>query len=428
MTKVNLLPADTYIIKNATILDNEHRNILLKLYQPIIGSVAINLYLTFWSDLDTMNIISTENTHHNLMAKTKIKLDDLLEARESLEAIGLLKTYLKNGSINNYIYELYSPLEPKEFLENPILSVALQNNIGKKEYQKIIAFFTIPKIDLKDYEEITTSFSETFDVKNADFVSDNITNIRGVNKVDFIVNSKVDLNNILGLIPEEYLNIKSLSQDTKSLIYKLAFIYNLDEAELSELIRNSTNENRTINKDKLRKNCHEYYTFENKGKNPSLVYKKQPEFLRKEIKDTSNRSKMIYTYETNSPYEFLTGRNKGVEPSKHDISIIEKLMIDYEFNPGVINVLIDFVLKTKNNKLARDFVLTIADQWKRENIQTVEEAMEISKRENKKTPVKRTKKIVEEKPKWYGKDFEEDKATDEDIKALEDKINKALRR
>ena len=103
-------------------------------------------------------------------------------------------------------------------------------------------------------------------------------------------------------------------------------------------------------------------------------------------------------------------------------------MIDYEFNPGVINVLIDFVLKTKNNKLARDFVLTIADQWKRENIQTVEEAMEISKRENKKSPVKRTKKIVEEKPKWYGKEFEEDKATDEDIKALEDKINNALRR
>ena len=125
MSKVNLLPADTYIVKNSTILTNENRNILFKLYQPIIGTLSINLYLTLWSDLDSSQIISSENTHHNLMVKTRIKLEDLLEAREKLEAIGLLKTYVKRGSVNNYIYALYSPLEPKEFLENPILSVSL---------------------------------------------------------------------------------------------------------------------------------------------------------------------------------------------------------------------------------------------------------------------------------------------------------------
>ena len=78
MTKVNLLPADTYIVKNCTVLDNENRNILLKLYQPIIGSVAINLYLTLWSDLDTSQIISTEYTHHSLMTNTRLKLEDIL--------------------------------------------------------------------------------------------------------------------------------------------------------------------------------------------------------------------------------------------------------------------------------------------------------------------------------------------------------------
>ncbi len=41
-----LYPADTYIVINKTILNNEDRIILLKLYEPVIGAVAINLY--FW--------------------------------------------------------------------------------------------------------------------------------------------------------------------------------------------------------------------------------------------------------------------------------------------------------------------------------------------------------------------------------------------
>ena len=336
MHKVNLLPADTYIVKNCTVLDNENRNILFKLYQPIIGSVSINLYLTLWSDLDTSQIISTEYTHHSLMTNTRLKLEDILEAREKLEAIGLLKTYIKKGSINNYIYELYSPLEPKEFLENPILATALQNNIGKREYNKVIKFFSIPKINLEGYENISSSFKETFDVSTELFISDNITGIRKVNQVDIIVNEKVDLNSIMENIPDEHLNKKSITKEIKSLIYKLAFIYNLNEEELTELIRNSINEKHIIDKTILRKNCGNYYTFEHKGKMPSLIYKKQPEYLRMKESDNSKRSKMIYTYETMSPYDFLVGRNKGIKPSKNDLTILETLLIDYELTPEAV--------------------------------------------------------------------------------------------
>ncbi len=425
MTKVNLLPADTYIVKNCTILDNENRNILLKLYQPIIGSVAINLYLTLWSDLDTSQIISTEYTHHSLMTNTRLKLVDILEAREKLEAIGLLKTYIKRGSINNYIYELYSPLEPTEFLENPILATALQNNIGKREYNKVIKFFSIPKINIDGYEDISASFSETFDVSTEVFISDNISGIRKVNQVDIIVNEKVDLNSISANIPDEYLNKKSLTKEIKSLIYKLAFIYNLNEEELTELIRNSINEKHTIDKQLLRKNCQNYYTFEHKGKMPSLIYKNQPEYLRRKESDDSKRSKMIYTYETMSPYDFLTGRNKGIKPSKNDLSILETLLIDYELTPGVVNVLIDYVLKINNNKLTKNFILTIASQWKRSNIKTVSDAMELCKKENKtKTEVKKKTIKKETKPEWYGKEVEEETASTEEIAKLEAMLRK----
>ena len=418
---MNLLPADTYIVKNATILNNESRLVLIKLYQPIIGTVAINLYFTLWSNLDASQIISTLYTHHNLMAEMRIKLEDILEAREKLEAIGLLKTYLKKGSINNYVYELYSPLEPREFIDNPILSTTLMSNIGKKEFFKVLSIFKVPDIDLKDYTDISVSFKDTFAVTEALDMGD-LKNIRKVKQVDLVVDEKIDLNGLLELIPGEILNHRSITKDTKSLIYKLSYIYNLDEDELSELIRNSVNEKKIIDKDLLRSNCHNYYTFEHQNSTPSIVYKKQPDYLRKNVGDGSKKSKQIYTFETTSPYDFITGKNKGVKPSKKDLLLIEELMIDYELTPGVVNVLIDYVLRINDNKLTKNFVLTIANQWKRSNIKTVEEAMSICRKENKsKTKVRPIKKEV--KPEWYGRNFEENQASSDDIAALEASLN-----
>ena len=414
---MNLLPADTYIVKNATILNNESRLVLIKLYQPIIGSVAINLYFTLWSNLDASQIISTEYRHHNLMPEMRIKLEEILEAREKLEAIGLLKTYLKKGSINSYIYELYSPLEPSEFIDNPILATTLISNIGRAEYEKVLNIFKVPMIDLRDYTDISASFVDTFEVTNALEVYD-AENVRKVKQVDLLVDENIDLNSLLGLIPSEILNHRSITKDTKSLIYKLAYIYNLDENELSELIRNSVNERKIIDKDLLRSNCHNYYTFEHQNTTPSLVYKKQPEYLRQKVGDGSRKSKQIYTFETTSPYDFLTGKNKGIKPSKKDLLLVENLMIDYELPPGVVNVLIDYVLRINDNKLTKNFVLTIASQWKRSNIKTVEEAMALCKKENRnKVKTKVVKKEV--KPDWFDKKYEENIASIDDIAALE---------
>lgn len=417
-----ILPADTYIVVNKTYLDNECRNVLSKLYQPIIGSTAINLYLTLWSDLDSLSIISTEFTHHSLMAKTRIKLMDLIEAREKLEAIGLLKTYLKVGDINNYIYELYSPLEPREFFDNPILSFALQSNIGKNEYKKIYKFFEIPKIKLDNYQDISSKFSDVFQTGDVSFI-DTTSNIKTVRKLELIIDEKVDLNRVIADIPDDYLNKKSISKDIKSIIYKLAFIYNLNEDDLTELIRNSINEKHMVDKEVLRKNCQNYYTFEHKGSFPSLMYKKQPEYLRKTATDDTKKSKLIYTFETTTPFDYLSGKNRGLRPSKNELKILEELLIDYELNPGVVNVLIDYVLKINDNKLTKNFVLAIANQWKRKSIKTVEEAIELCKKENKNKKVSK-KTIKEKKPEWYNLNIEEDIASDDEIQKLEEMLKR----
>ena len=117
MSLVTLLPADKYVVVNKTILTEQDRKYLVSLYEPIIGSLAVSLYLTLWRDLDRYNLVSVDYTHHHLMTILKSNLDNIKLARKTLEAVGLVKTYYEAGEPNNYVYELYSPMTPKEFYD-----------------------------------------------------------------------------------------------------------------------------------------------------------------------------------------------------------------------------------------------------------------------------------------------------------------------
>lgn len=424
MIKEKVLPADTFVVINKTLLNNEDRKLLIMLYQPIIGYKAIDLYFTLWTMLDRREITSVESTHHHLMTSMQLRLSDIIEAREKLEAIGLLKTYLKKQNINNFVYELYSPVTAYEFLNNPVLSTSLYNNIGKFEYEKIIDYFKVPNVNLKEYQEITCSFNDVFEsasVSEFEIVTSNIQKYSS-NKLN--ITPKIDLDNIISMIPDDMLNIRSLTKDTKDLIYKISFIYNYDDATMSELIRSSLNDKRMIDKKELRIHSRKLYQFENSGKLPSIIYRNQPEYLRKPVGDVSNKAKIIYQFETTSPYDFLAGKYNGSKPSKSDISVLEFLLLDMNLNPGVVNVLIDFVLKINNNKLTKNFIEGIASQWAKSKIETVEDAMKIAETEYKRkkqfTNTKKEKKKLEEKPEWFDKEIKQTKASDEEIKELEE--------
>lgn len=422
-----ILPADTFIVVNKTVLHNSDRKILNLLYQPLVGNTAISLYFTLWSYLDKYELISHEWAHNHILNNMMITVNEFDDARVKLEALSLMKTYVKKGNINSYVYELYSPLSVSAFINNPILSTALYNNIGKVEYEKIISYFSLPKLNLREYEDITSKFSDIF-AWSSEPVSNNIIHDLKKSRYRTLeILTDIDINVILSLIPEDLLNAKSITKEVKELIYKVSYIYNYDNQGMVELIRNSVDVNHRIDKKLLMENASKFYSFENMGKLPSLIYKNQPEYLRKNLKDNSNRSKMIYMFETTSPYDFIHSKYKTGNPSNNDLKIIAYLMIDLDLKPGVVNVLLDYVLKINNNKLTKSYVETIASQWKKSNLETVEDAMNFAENEYKKRKgikkevIKETKKIT---PKWLDQAIEEEMASEEDIKALEERLKR----
>ena len=223
------------------------------------------------------------------------------------------------------------------------------------------------------------------------------------------------------------LNKRSITKDTKDFLYKISYIYNYDNDDMVELIRNSITERHTIDKKLLQENANKYYRYDNMGKLPSIIYKNQPEYLRKENLDTSNRSRMIHLFETNSPYDFINSKCKTGNTTSSDLAIISYLLIDLNLKPGVVNVLIDYVLKINNNKLTKNFVEVIASQWSKSGIETVEQAMELAGKEHKKKQKVTIKQVKKEaiKPDWMDKDIKGNTATEEEIRELEEYMKRS---
>jgi len=429
MKNITILPADTYTVINKTILNDSDKRIITMLYQPIIGYAAVSLYFTLIDDLDQLQIMSNDLTHHHLMATMQLKLEDIVIAREKLEAVGLIKSYIKKGNINHYVYLLYSPITPNDFFNHPILNIVLYNNLGKKEYDKIINYYKVPRPNLKDYEEITNSFDDVFTavVKIPTEIENDITK-RDSNNIN--INRGVDFNLLISSIPKNMYHERCFSKEIKELINSLSFIYNLSTIDMQGLVRNSINEKGMIDKTILRKSARDYYQFEQNGNLPTLIYNKQPDYLKKPTGDTSKWAKMVYTFENITPYQLLKTKYKGAEPTDRDKRLIESLLIDQKLNPGVVNVLISYVLKINNEQLKKSYVETIAGQWKRLNIETVEEAMKITEKEHKKLKKLMTKTrptIVKTKnddtnlPAWFDKELDKSEVSKEESEEL-DKI------
>lgn len=420
---ISLLPADIYQVINKSVITDLDKEIINKLYLPIIGPLSVSLYNTLIFDLDRSNLTSEVLTHAHLLSYLHISLLELVNARKVLEGIGLIKTYYKEDSVNSYIYELYSPVSAHEFFSHPIFNIVLYTNVGKKEYERLALYFKITKVNKEGYTDITHTFNQVFEsvpYTSFDLYSDNI---RKYNKLKLNIDSNFDMNFLIETMPNQ-IDKKIFTKDVQELILSLAYLYDIDPSKMQSIICSCINEKGYINREELRKVSRNHYQFDHSGLLPTVIEHTQPEYLRKPIGDNSRFAKMIYTFETTNPYDFLRSKHKDAEPVKRDVKLLEDLYIDYKLPPGVINVLVDYVLKTNDNKLSRNLVETIAGQWKRKNIETVEDAMDIARKNHKQVSTK-TSKVPKKDgtvPAWFDKNVEASSATAEEQKMIDEML------
>ncbi|PFG14188.1 replication initiation and membrane attachment family protein [Bacillus sp. es.036] len=387
-----LLPVDTLQIEAFGLLHDYDRNVLTLLYQPLIGAGAYSLYMTMWSAHEQQDSLVTKMTHHHLLLMMRWDTKKLLEERRKLEGIGLLNTFLKNGEDpRHFTYELQPPLTPDRFFNDGVLNIYLFNRLGRNRYQDLKKYFSVEKPDLSEYKDMTASFNEVYDSLHPSEMTasyeeeDDVREIasRNDNKGLVFTSSEFDFDVMKQHISDMIVTEKMFTDSVKKTIERLAFVYKIEPYEMGRIVEQAAIHHDELSDDLLRKEVSSWFALENRGKVPALQYRRQPaalqEFHTKE--PVTEEEKAAQRYEQMTPYDILQRAAEGGKPSEADMKLVERIMDEQKLTPGVMNVLLDFIIETQDKKLSKNYVEKFASHWARARVKTVREAMDLAIKE-----------------------------------------------
>lgn len=406
---------DIYSVELSSLIADYDRRTLIDLYMPIVGYQAICIYFCLWSEAENQKV-SGVNNHEYLLVKMHISTGAFIDERKKLEAIGLLKTYLKKeNDCNFYTYRLLAPKTPHKFFDDTLLYGLLIKYLGEKASLKLKLSY---QLNLKEIngDEISASFGEVFkpnyddDVfKKAMVVKENLID-RIQSKVDFEFNFERFINMIKtsSQISETVFTKKVLKE-----IERLVALYGIDEESAALAFIESYD----FKREKGDRIDFKRLTtiFQEDMKYPFLHRKK--EYKDNTVSSNTPIAKKINLMETMSCKDFLRILQNNTMPVASDLKIIDDLSSNLQLKPAVINAILDYTLQKNHNVLSRPYIEKIAASISREKIDTAYDTMNFlnskSKKKAKKVDVK-----LDENTTSSNHNIEDDRLSDEERSQL----------
>ncbi len=359
---------------NSIISDFDH-DTLTMLYQPIVGSHAISLYLTLYADYKKKSDIASLE---DLLLEMGIDISNLTEAKNKLEGIGLIRTYYKKDKEQSFLkFVLYAPKTPKEFFDDILFKGLLISRIGEKKVQQYLRRYKTKKLDLEGYNEISASFNDVFKSSLDENVYSSTLNIVGGYGRKVIDISK-GFDNAKFLSSLENFNIlpKAIKKSDMKKISELALLYGVNEEIMSDYVSQAyrPEEKEKIDYDMVKELCVKDKSYQVLRKNGSnnIAYS-----------STSKMGKKVEMMQTYSALDYLKIKQNNGAVSPSDVKLITELNESYGLNSSVINVLIDYCLERNNNQLSRTYVTKIAASLNREGITSTLDAMNYLKQNSR---------------------------------------------
>ncbi|BAQ11724.1 replicative DNA helicase dnab [Bacillus sp. OxB-1] len=412
-----LQPIDTYTIKCSHPFSDYDRQLLTLFYQPLIGSDAMSLFLLFWADAERDD--GQGYTHYRLMNFLTKPLGSIFEARISLEAIGLLRTFRKDGDEGRtFLYELLPPLDARSFFSDPLLSTFLFSKIGEQAYRNLRNRFLDDLQNGEGFEEVSRTF---LDVYTPSQFGQSVSASEGSQFKGRVEPTGVpfgqydfDFDLLRAGLSEQMVPQSALSLVSRDLISKLAFLYSLTPIDMQKVVMMALDDKLQLPEDRLRRAAADFYKMNVSKAAPAL----QKTFASPEPKpqndSASREDDLIYYLENTAPVDMLR-HIVGKEPLAVNVQLAERLINTHGLPVGVVNVLMQYILLRNDMKITNNFAEQIAAHWQGKKVKTAKEAMELSRKEHdqymkwlndgKNTSTKTKKKPSREEkvPEWFYK-------------------------
>lgn len=377
-----------YQLERIKTLDHEELSSFCILYAPLLTPLAFQFYLLMHSLLDTHGKIKNNRFLCQTLRCTPL---ELTQARIQLEQFLLLQTFESEDG-KSLILLLRPVKRGYKFLSHEILGRVYLKNMGTQMTQFAQLCFKDTSCVPENYHEISAPFkTSALDQWNEE-EEDRYQQF--IEKKDKPVKKSFDMKKFtascsLLIFPENQRTKKNLQ-----IIQDMGDFYKISMKDMKEFVGKAT-------------------------PYPELIFNEYR--FRELIRDRylPLQKEVTNIYEAH-PLRFLEIKQKGVKPSRADAKLIEDLVNEMKLPPIVVNVLIEHILNTKDNRLDRSYVEKIASVWVRNQVDTFDKAVNACSEEKtvvtkKKVSSKTTRQI----PQWYNEKEESfEKASDAEVEAL----------
>lgn len=419
-------PKHLYYVANRVRLFPEDEKVLIKLYQPLVGAVAVALYQTLIQNYDPYGIISDSKGIYSLQEQLDCSLKQLFNSLHKLEAVGLVQTFLSDNVFNNVlVFKLLQVPAADKFFATPLLASLLKEKVGVPTFHDLSHAFAqeakLKEKPIKNAKDVSANFFDVFRLPGDEAItpSSDVVQAAQENKVHEVETAKVNDHDSVDwdFIKQEYSRYQIPASEidlNKEQIRGLIQTYGLSEKEFVDESLPCLHGSYSLNMRDISNTLAENYKRTNTRENVQAQLNEGRKKALAAIKDMDdNDKKLLKAANESSPAEFLykLKTQKGGITSANEKQIINNLHTQYGLPEDLINIL-TYTCLTYDTVVSSNLAYKIANDWLQHGVATAVQALQyVKKRRNsfgKKRPVRTYQKRVEKGTDWSKKKADRD--------------------
>lgn len=429
---VQINPYQPFQVRICHVLTTVQLQILTQLYQPIVGTESLGLYLTLINQPLEEGYWSYRQMHSRLVLAMNIGIKDIDEARQQLEAVGLIKTYRDKASHESYqrqtlIYDIQAPLTAEGFFKHPQLSTVLFYQIGDEAYYSLIKNWRQEELDLSHLSEISQPFTAVYSDMNLSVRRQELMEaIEGIQFKESVNPNQemVDLETIdfnfdlyFQILQSDNVDINTMSHGILEQVAMIGHYFQLDEqamAQVTKLAQNALTGQIDIGNLRTYAQKYQYFSPRKQRVEPQQLESSQlheTNTLRKEELSnqyphfTNEELDIVIICEGLEPANFLQQMKEstGGFVTSEEQFYLRDLSQRSKLSDAVLNMLIYYLIVFRRRPtFEKGFSSRTANEWQQQNIKDPAQALDylLTQKQMKEKQSEMRNKQIQQKSSW----------------------------
>ncbi|CCI85801.1 replicative DNA helicase DnaB [Lactobacillus pasteurii DSM 23907 = CRBIP 24.76] len=409
-------PKQKFFVANSVRLYPDTLQILVRLYQPLVGAMSISLYQTLVYNYSPHMILSDSRGLYYLQEQMDCGLKDIFKSLHKLEAVGLVKTHLVDNEVSSILaFELLKVPSSQEFFSTALLTSLLREKVGQSAFYDLSQYFAtkarMHQQPVKKGKDISASFFDVFRLPEDEAITPSVEvqEAAAANQVGKIASAQVnektgidwdymkDRFRLYHIDPQEI-------EAKKAEIISLMQLYGINEQEFIDETLPTLHGESQLNLREISRLLSESYKNQN-SKQQIQQTVQQNQKMQVSVKLSDEHQAILLEARRKTPAEFLyfLKSQKGGYTTASENKVLNSLInrgLPVEF----VNIL-TYVCLQYDSVLAPNLANKIANDWLQNHVATAEQALAyIEKRPAKIANSRRSRAVTvkrhEQKTDW----------------------------